>query len=171
MLAAVAFFGATAVFGKSRTPGAGALLAAPVTPLRVRIDALGDGHYGASRSGHTHKGIDLESFAGQLVRSPVAGVVTRMFYVYTDSTRWTGVEVKTPSGVRVKLMYVAPTAALESAVQIGDALGVAQPIHERYGSAMHDHIHVEVWTPEGSTVDPEPLFGDALAGCACRRVA
>lgn len=171
MLAAVAFFGATAVFGKSRTPGAGALLAAPVTPLRVRIDALGDGHYGASRAGHTHKGLDLETFAGQVVRSPVDGVVTRTFHVYTDSTFWTGIEVKTASGVRVKLMYVRPTIALESSVRIGDALGTAQPIHERYGSAMHDHIHVEVWTPSGNTVDPEPLFGDALTGCACMRVA
>lgn len=167
-LAAVAVFGAAALFGKKSGGGGGAMLAAPVTPLRIRVDALGDGHYGSSRAGHVHKGLDLETWPGQPVRSPVAGIVTRSFYVYDDSTRWTGVEVKTPSGVRVKLMYVAPSIALQSSVQIGDVLGTAQPIHERYGSAMQDHIHVEVWTPSGATVDPEPLFGDALAGCPCR---
>lgn len=148
-----------------------ALLYPPVSPLRVRMDPLGDGHFGSSREGHTHQGVDLETTAGAIVRSPVAGVVTRTFYVYQDSQKWTGIEVKTPSGHRVKVMYVVPGIALQSNVQIGDALGTAQPIHERYGAAMHDHIHVEVWTPAGKPINPEPLFGAALAGCPCQKIA
>lgn len=158
ILGGLALLGLAATFGAAES-GGGNSLSAPVFPLKIRVDSLGDGHYGSSRGDHIHQGIDLETTAGEMVRSPTAGTVTRTFYAYQDSTRWTGVEIKTPSGNRIKIMYIVPSVGANTPVQVGTPIGVAQPIHERYGSAMRDHIHVEVWTPEGYTIDPAPLFG------------
>lgn len=159
MWAAAGLLGlAVVAAARDRGDKGGGILRPPVQPFRIRTDSLGDGRYGASRNGHTHKGLDLVTTAGQPVYAPAAGTVTRHFFAYSDSQRWQGVEIQTPTGWRIKVMYITPGVPAGRQVAVGDYIGDAQPIKERYGAAMLNHIHFEVWRPDGQVTDPTPLF-------------
>lgn len=132
---------------------------ANVLPVqRIRVDGSGDGHYHASRTGHSHEGLDLLVEPGAPVHSPVDGTVARIANVYQDSTRYKGVVIE--SAVHeVKLFYVVPAVHAGDYVKAGDVVGYAQAISDRYGGGMLDHIHVEVRTLPGmQTVDPATLL-------------
>lgn len=135
-------------------------LGGPVSPLTVRVDSQGDGHYQSSRSGgRSHKGVDLRVKKGQNVVSPVDGLVERMAYPYPKDLKWEGLYLKGNHGIDVKIFYIEPlTGIVGKSVKRGDRVGIAQKISDKYNAQMLDHIHVEAWV-KGGAVNPEPLFG------------
>ncbi len=134
-------------------------LAAPVTPLMVRVDSAGNGHFDSSRTNHTHQGVDLRVTKGQNVRSPVDGLVERMAYPYKTDKKWKGLYIKGTEGVDAKIFYIEPIADIVGkSVKRGDVIAIAQKISDKYSPNMLDHIHFEAWV-KGAAVNPEPLLG------------
>lgn len=128
--------------------------------LKIRKDAKGDGHFGASRSGGTrpHNGVDLEITKGENVYAPFEGTITKQAYPYENDRKFTGVHLTRADGLKLKVFYMQPRAGIiGKKVNIGDVIGTAQAISEKYGSPMHDHIHVEVWK-NGKIENPEKFF-------------
>lgn len=121
------------------------------TGKRVRSDSAGDGHYAARRSkGNTvyeHKGVDFECEPGQLVYSPVDGVVVRVAYPYANDDNYMGLVIET-RWCKVKMFYFEPFGLLNggSPINQGDDIGIAQDISKRYpGSGMTPHVHLEIY--------------------------
>lgn len=142
----------------------GALWSAIVTPTRLRNDAAGLGHFGASRGGgkRRHNGYDLIVAKGQPVFVPADGTITRQAFPYgQDDPRWTGVEIALSGfwkGYQLRIFYMEPLPDLiGKTVTKGQQIGTAQDISEKWGRHMMPHIHVEL--RKGSQVfDPAPLI-------------
>jgi murein DD-endopeptidase MepM/ murein hydrolase activator NlpD len=132
-------------------------------PQKMRNDSKGAGHYGAPRSGGTrsHKGVDILVQKGDMIYAPFGGKVTRKIRVYTNDAKYTGFEIqssKDPS-LKVKVFYCTPKKEeIGKDVARGEVLGVAQAINEKYGTAMKNHIHVELWK-DGVNQDITPYLG------------
>ena len=133
-----------------------------VEPLRLRSDSLGDGKFGASRSGGSrkHQGFDLIVTPGQKVYAPFKSKLIRQASPYNDDTRFTGVLLQGLdewSSYTVKIFYMVPTVTIGSEIDRGDQIGQAQAISTKYGSSMLNHIHVEV-RKDDALIDPAQLI-------------
>lgn len=122
-------------------------------------DPLGDGAFGASRSGGTrkHSGIDFRTAPGEAIFAPISGTVTRVAYPYADDMRYTGVEIKNGS-YTVKMFYLSPTIKIGSTVSAGQQIGIAQDISAKHGAAMINHVHFEVYDTTGKLLNPTGLI-------------
>src|SRR5690606_19387199 len=62
-------------------------------------DHFGSGAYGASRDGGVrhHAGVDYVAEAGQAVKAPISGYVTRIGYAYADDLSFRYVEITNPA--------------------------------------------------------------------------
>lgn len=128
-----------------------------VTPLSVRIDPAGDGHFGAPRGARAHRGIDYRCVPGHSVLSPVFGRVTKLGHCYADDLSWRYVEVTDSENRRHRLFYVQPATWVGDQVHPCSPIGVAQDISERYpGRQMRPHVHYEV-IEKGEYINPEQL--------------
>lgn len=117
----------------------------PVTPFVLRSDTQGDGSYGASRGGRTHKGLDLVVAEGQEVRSPIDGVLVRRATPYADDLRWSGCLI-TNDRYEVKMFYMIPNnSKIGQKVKKGEVVGYAQNISLKYNDMMTPHLHVEIY--------------------------
>ena len=119
----------------------------PVQIMTVRNDAMGHGHFMASRSGGSrqHKGIDYEVVKGQAIYSPISGKVTRTAQPYANDKKYSGIVIQNNRYV-VKIFYMKTDLSLIGQnVVVGQKIGLAQSISEKYSSAMKDHIHIEVY--------------------------
>ena len=61
------------------------------------------------------------------------------------------------SGTEYKFFYVIPTLLIGQTVAQGKIIATAQAISKKYGSAMKDHIHVEV-RKNNNLLDPAKFF-------------
>jgi len=141
-----------------------AILAALLVPMRavanllpvqrIRSDPKGDGHFGTSRTGHVHQGVDLVVVPGEVLTSPIAGKVLRVTRPYADDPDYTGV-VLFGEGFEVKIFYCHLIAGLHvgDAVERGEPFAIAQDISAKYGGGMIPHIHVEFRTG-GALLNP-----------------
>jgi murein DD-endopeptidase MepM/ murein hydrolase activator NlpD len=124
---------------------------------RRKHDAWGSGAFGASRTGHSHQGLDFVAMAGESVLSPVDGVVTRQLWPYATDTRYTGLEIDGSgewAGYKIKLFYV--TGVKLGKVAAGDVVGTAQDLEKKY-KGITNHVHVEVRL-NGTLKNPTDLF-------------
>ena len=122
----------------------------------VRSDSAGDGHFGAKRGTRTHRGVDYVCEKGELVHSPVSGVVSKLGYAYGDNLRWRYVEIIDDSKNRHRLFYCTPAVKVGDVVQVGGIIAEADDISERYeGQGMTPHVHVEVIDALGEYLNPE----------------
>lgn len=138
-----------------------------VSPLSIRSDTSGDGHFQAYRdrngSQGTHEGIDLLVYEGQDIISPFGGIVVRYAIPYKSDTRWKGVLLRRADGLEVKIFYMTPSVGEGTMIKAGQKIGKAQSISKKYTSAMRDHVHVETWV-SGKAIDPTPfIFGQQVA--------
>lgn len=136
-----------------------------VTPLSIRSDSQGDGHYGSRRSGgaRKHNGVDLLISEGQSVFAPFDGVIERVAYPYASDKRWKGFLLASDDiGLKIKVFYVTLVVAVGQRVKKGERIAVAQAISKKYSASMKDHIHVEVHLNNIATdpIDPTDwVFG------------
>jgi len=126
------------------------------------IDAWGDGSFGASRGSRTHKGIDLLSEPGEAIYSPVKGQVTKHGYPYApkpgDKITYRYVEITDYSGFRHRVFYLDPSVGHGLHVDTNTIIGIAQDIAGKYSTpdkVMGNHVHYEIFDPNGNVVDPE----------------
>jgi len=130
-----------------------------IIPLNVvRNDPAGKGHYHAPRNGRKHNGIDYTCTPGEVVLTPVGGVVTRLGYAYADDLDWRYVEItRGVDNLRHRFFYVEPSKTMKvgSHVSAGAPIGVAQDIPRKYpDQQMIAHVHHEVKDQSGNYMDP-----------------
>lgn len=127
---------------------------------KIRVDAAGDGHFGTSRNGRTHKGVDFECIEGQNVVAPCAGIVTRQARPYPDGDLL-GVVINS-NGNMLTMFYMQPDLSLLGHyVEAGQVIGKAQAVSKRYpNQGMKDHVHTQYKHKTAGYIDIEPLIGD-----------
>ncbi|WP_394749525.1 peptidoglycan DD-metalloendopeptidase family protein [Spongiimicrobium salis] len=122
-------------------------------------DPTGHGYYGAKRGNRKHKGLDLCAEPGNIVLSPINGIVTKIGTVYKHTSKFKYIQV-TGDVYKVRLMYAklkTPGIKLNSRVFEGMEIGIVQDIAGFWGSKMKNHLHMEVYK-HGLLTDPEPLL-------------
>lgn len=123
-------------------------------------DKWGQGHFGASRGGRKHMGVDVCCEAGDLVKSYTPGTVTKIGYPYDpripgkEDFRYVQV---TFDGNHFRYFYLTPTVFVGQRVLPGDCLGVAQDLTGLYPD-ITPHFHFEIIDPHGQHVDPKNLL-------------
>lgn len=122
-------------------------------------DAYGSGHFGASRTGHIHAGVDYVADAGQTVIAPIAGFVTRVGYAYKDSHDYRYVEITNrTTGYMARVMYVGPEVQVGQALALGQTIGRAQNLQRRYPRGITNHVHLEIARLGGRQLDASRLI-------------
>ena len=117
------------------------------TGKSVRLmDSFGSGLFNAPRGKEKHNGIDFICEPGQVIVSPVDGIVIRQAFPYSDKN-YSGVLLGNDS-LSLKMFYFIPDKKiLGKRVKQGDRLGIAQDISKRYSSKdrkMIPHIHLQI---------------------------
>ncbi|HYG26190.1 MAG TPA: M23 family metallopeptidase [Caulobacteraceae bacterium] len=120
------------------------------------VDAFGHGHFGASRDGGSrhHKGVDYRAEAGQPVKAPISGYVTRIGTAYSSSPEYRYIEITNPAlRYEARVFYVDPDVRVGETVRLGDIIGTVRSLKLKYGDGMTDHVHLEIKTPGGRNID------------------
>ena len=122
-------------------------------------DAYGEGRFGASRTGHIHAGVDYVAQAGQDVRAPIAGFVTKVGFPYKDSAEYRYIEITNRStGYTARVMYVGPEVQVGQALALGQVIGQAQNLKRRYPNGITNHVHLEIARLGGRHLDCAKLI-------------
>ncbi len=128
-----------------------------MTPMKLRTtDKWGSGAFGASRGDHTHKGVDVETYEGQQILSPIKGIVTKIGrpYAAAEKAYLQYVEVSN-GGYKFRFFYVQSVVAVNDEINIGDVLGVSQGLDKFYPGII-EHMHFEIMNGR-EYVDPTPI--------------
>jgi murein DD-endopeptidase MepM/ murein hydrolase activator NlpD len=131
-------------------------------------DAFGEGEFGASRDGggRRHEGVDYIARAGQVVKAPMSGYVTKIGYAYAgDSHRF--VEISNPAlKFEARVFYVDPSVKVGQTVHLGDSIGTMDSLQPRY-AGITDHVHLEMYD-RGQRIDCEKVIVAELKAPATR---
>jgi len=123
-------------------------------------DDFGDGNFGARRDGGSrdHEGVDYVATAGQDVRAPISGYVTKIGYAYSGSSDLKFVEITNPAlGYVARAFYVTPGVEVGQSVRLGQTIGTDQSLQGHY-PGITDHVHLEVMQPGGERVNAAALI-------------
>jgi hypothetical protein len=136
-------------------------------------DSAGSGRFGSSRKRNIdgkwisipqgHQGLDIITFPGQAIKSPISGKIVKVGKAYSDDSRFDTLHIQGDeecySGIRCKLLYISSSVSgmLNKTVTRGEVIGVAQNISLKYKGATN-HLHLEVFF-NGLIQDPTSLFG------------
>jgi murein DD-endopeptidase MepM/ murein hydrolase activator NlpD len=110
-------------------------------------DAFGYGHFGASRDGGTreHKGVDFIAEAGQAVKAPISGYITKIGTAYADNPELKFVEIRNSAlHYEARVFYVDPLVNVGDTVHLGDPVGTMHTLQDKYGEGMTNHVHLEL---------------------------
>jgi murein DD-endopeptidase MepM/ murein hydrolase activator NlpD len=127
-------------------------------------DDFGEGQFGARRDGGSrdHEGVDYTARAGQDVRAPISGYVTKIGYAYAGSTDLKFVEITNPAlGYVARAFYVTPGVEVGQTVRLGQAIGRVESLQSHY-PGITDHVHLEVMEPGGERVNAAELITPKL---------
>ncbi len=137
------------------------------TPMVIRgPDRWGSGEYGAPRDQgrRRHRGVDLVCEAGDVILSPVSGIVTKIGYPYDPSgpkghKRY--VQVTEPDGLNHRFFYTLPLVGLGDKIHVGVLFARVQGLQDIY-PGITDHIHYEIKRADGSFMNPTPYVMEGL---------
>ena len=110
-------------------------------------DAYGEGEFGASRDGGSrrHEGVDFKADAGQDVKAPISGYVTKIGYAYPGDRTLKFVEITNPAlRYAARVFYVNPQVEVGDSVAIGHTIGAAHSLQKKYPRGMTNHVHLEI---------------------------
>lgn len=119
-------------------------------------DAYGYGVFGAPRDGGSrpHLGVDFKATAGQTVKAPISGYVTKIGFAYAGDANLKFVEVSNPAlHYKARVFYVNPKVDVGDAVHLGQTIATAHTLQDKYPNGMTDHVHLEITNPAGRKVD------------------
>lgn len=139
-----------------------------IFPLKERQERVSDdfgfGHFGASRIGRKHVGVDYVVKIGETVKSPINGTISKHGYVYNGDFKQRYIEIKCQdygtTKLKVRIFYVNDMVELKTVVTMGDKIAVGGDISSKYSSSdktMINHIHFET-IKNGKHVDSSGLF-------------
>jgi murein DD-endopeptidase MepM/ murein hydrolase activator NlpD len=120
------------------------------------VDAYGEGEFGASRDGgaRRHEGVDYTARAGQTVKAPISGYVTKIGYAYADAPNLRFIEITNPAlRIAARVFYVNPKVEVGQPVAIGRPIGTAKSLQRMYPGGMTDHVHLEIIDRRGVRID------------------
>jgi murein DD-endopeptidase MepM/ murein hydrolase activator NlpD len=118
-------------------------------------DGYGCGGFGSRRDGggRRHEGVDFDARAGQAVKAPISGFVTKIGEAYVDDGRYRFVEITNPAlRYTARVFYVDPSVGEGKAVRLGQPIGRAHSLESRY-PGITNHIHLELSRPGGRKID------------------
>lgn len=134
-------------------------------------DVFGDGEFGARRDGGTraHEGADYVAVAGQAVRAPMSGYVTKIGYAYAGDTSLKFVEITNPAlGYAARAFYVSPGVEVGQAVRLGQPIGTIESLQGHY-PGITDHVHLEILAPGGVRVNAAGLISPTMVAAGDTR--
>ncbi|XP_072228890.1 leukocyte cell-derived chemotaxin-2-like [Leuresthes tenuis] len=111
---------------------------------RRTSDSVGQGHYGASRNGRVHKGLDIVCRDGSAVYAPFDATLHGKLVVYNDPQKAAideGINLR-GEGLCFKLFYVRPDRTSGS-VRKGERIGTMLPMQRVY-PGITSHVHVQM---------------------------
>jgi murein DD-endopeptidase MepM/ murein hydrolase activator NlpD len=123
-------------------------------------DDFGDGEFGARRDGgsRSHEGVDYTATAGQDVKAPISGYVTKIGYAYSGSTDLKFIEITNPAlGYVARAFYVTPGVEVGQTVRLGETIGAVESLQDHY-PGITNHVHLEVMQPGGERVNAAELI-------------
>lgn len=139
----------------------------PTGLVVIRNDAEGLGHFGASRGGRTHLGVDFQVRPGHEIVSPITGTIKRIAWPYKVGGEYSGLLIENKI-FECKMFYFLPFKSIVgNPVLRGETIGNAQAISLAY-PGMFNHIHMQLmlkpftvveeydnsWNQRGIYVDP-----------------
>jgi len=128
----------------------------PTGQAQRTSDAYGYGVFGAPRDGGSrpHLGVDFKATAGQPVKAPISGYVTKIGYAYSGDTNLKFVEITNPAlHYKARVFYVDPDVEVGDAVHLGQTVGTSHTLQDKYPGGMTDHVHLEITNPAGRKID------------------
>ncbi len=128
-------------------------------PIRT-CDDFGCGEFGATRDAgeRRHEGVDFDSVAGQAVRAPISGFVSKIGLAYADDEQLKFVEITNPALHYVsRVFYIDPAVAEGQAVRLGQPIGDARSLQARY-PGITNHVHLEIARQGRSRIDATRLI-------------
>lgn len=128
----------------------------PTGQAQRTSDAYGYGVFGAPRDGGSrpHLGVDFKATAGQPVKAPISGYVTKIGFAYAGDMNLKFVEVTNPAlHYKARVFYVNPTVEVGDAVHLGQTVGTSHTLQDKYPGGMTDHVHLEITNPAGHKID------------------
>jgi hypothetical protein len=102
---------------------------------------------------------------GQNILMPVDGLIARISLPYKDDLKWQGALIVN-SRIEIKMWYFHPIAEIGKEYKIGEVIGVAQDIGEKY-EGVTPHIHLRIVKIDPMLLFPETdekLYEDLLKG-------
>jgi murein DD-endopeptidase MepM/ murein hydrolase activator NlpD len=123
-------------------------------------DEFGDGEFGARRDGGSrdHEGVDYVAVAGQDVKAPISGYVTKIGFAYAGYSDLKFVEISNPAlGYVARAFYVSPEVEVGQTVRLGQTIGTDQGLQKHY-PGITNHVHLEVMEPGGERVNAAELI-------------
>ena len=132
----------------------------------IRVDKLGDGHYGTSRGDRKHRGVDFEAPVGSKALSACKGTVTRIGTAYSGDSTYKYVEVrrnrynvsrKRYDTFFIRYFYLEPSVREGDVIFEGTCLGTVQDLTKRY-PGITPHVHVELMNHDRVRIDPTEFF-------------
>jgi peptidoglycan LD-endopeptidase LytH len=136
-------------------------IASPSTGHVRGHDAYGSGSFGALRDGgaRTHAGVDYVATAGESIRAPIGGEITKIGFAYPGDKTLRFIEIRHPeSGVTARVFYVDPEVAVGATVVAGEGIGLAQDLTKKYPGGMTNHVHVDICDHRGAHLDPTDIL-------------
>jgi murein DD-endopeptidase MepM/ murein hydrolase activator NlpD len=122
---------------------------------KIRVDSQGNGNYGSTRQGHKHEGVDIEATEGETVFAPFDGTLTRVVKPYRpdagSKAALNGFDFK--AGEKTVRVFYAKPKNVGTFFKKGEPIGTVENVKQFYNSAMHNHIHVELFI-NGVHTDP-----------------
>lgn len=128
----------------------------PTGQAQRTSDAYGYGVFGAPRDGGSrpHLGVDFKATAGQAVKAPISGYVTKIGFAYAGDSNLKFVEISNPAlHYKARVFYVNPTVEVGDVVHLGQAIATAHTLQDKYPNGMTDHVHLEITDPAGRKID------------------
>lgn len=130
-------------------------------------DDFGDGWFGARRDGGSrdHEGVDYIAKAGQAVRAPMSGYVTKIGYAYAGDTSLKFVEITNPAlNYAARAFYVTPGVEVGQTVRLGDTIGKVESLQSHY-PGITNHVHLEI-LDRGERVNAARLITPTMVAVA-----
>lgn len=114
------------------------------TGFGIRNDKMGMGHYGSSRGGRKHLGVDFLADPFQEVIAPFSLYIERIATPNAKYSDLSGISWKTKF-MTGQMFYFSPDRSLIGCeVREGMIIGMAQDLKPFYGPEIKSHIHFEI---------------------------
>ena len=131
----------------------------PTSGLSRGQDAQGSGQFNAPRNGgkRLHNGLDIVSYPGEYVKSPIDGIVVREAFPYAGDHTLKGLVLRGEgenANLEIRIYYVSGIKS--GKVKAGENIGIAQDITKKY-EGITNHIHLEV-RRDNQIVNPREFF-------------